>query len=185
MTIYRLWISALCLFLLGAQAVGAHGEGGYELSAQVEGYTLDLDYDYPTIVAKGEVGRLTFDLFTDESRKERVPFTDVWVRINQTHKDGKNGTTTFAGPVQKPEFGKTGFMYAFFEPGKYTVSVRYNNESQKVASHDFSIDVLPKELPEKPLINLDMLLGGAIGGISVGACLCVLWYLRKRKTLVE
>jgi hypothetical protein len=161
--------------------VAAHGDGGYELTAQVDGYTLDLDYDYPTIVAKGEVGRLTFDLFTDESRKERVPFTDVWVRINQTHADGKNGTTTFAGPVQKPEFGKTGFMYAFFEAGKYAVSVRYNNEAQKVVAHDFLIDVLPKEVPKNSFLNTDMLIGGGVGGSLVALLTSIFWFSHRKK----
>ncbi len=138
------------VFSLGlATDVYAHGEAGLTFSATSttedgSPYQVDVDYADAAIVADS-FGRFDFNLFVDATRQKPVPYTDLWVRIEQKGGD-KRGKTLYAGSVAKAQFGGTGFGFVFPEGGKYTLSVRYNDTSKDewgdtVAEAEFELDV--------------------------------------------
>lgn len=127
----------------------AHGEG-MTLSATSttkdgKPHIVDVDYADTAIVAD-TFGRFDFNLFTDAERTKAVPFTDLWVRIEQKNGD-KRGKTLYAGSVAKAQFGGTGFGIILPKGGEYTLSVRYNDTGKNdlgdtVAEAEFTLNVL-------------------------------------------
>ncbi len=172
---------SICLSLPGI--VLAHGEGGLEFSQTVDGMVVDLDYDRLIIEAKGNVGRFTFDLFKDETRTERIEFTDLWVRVTKIEEGKKVGALLFAGPIDKPVFGRTGMSFAFFEPGKYLFSVRYMNGEDKIVEGEFPVDVYSVSTEKEPFLNKDLGIG-LIAGVLVPQFFIVpflVWKKRKEE----
>jgi len=64
-----------------------------------------------------------------------VQITDVWLRINEGRK------TYFAGGVHKPKFGPMGITYIFPDAGEYEISVRYQNDGEKITEYSFPLFV--------------------------------------------
>lgn len=135
-------------FVLPAN-VSAHGEGmTFSATSTTEDgapYIVDVDYADTAIVAD-TFGRFDFNLFTDAERTKPVPYTDLWVRIEQKNGD-KRGRTLYAGSVANAQFGGTGFGIILPEGGQYTMSVRYNDASkdkfgETVAEAEFPLEVL-------------------------------------------
>ncbi len=129
--------------------VSAHGEGmTFSATSTTENgapYIVDVDYADTAIVAD-TLGRFDFNLFTDAERTKPVPYTDLWVRIEQKNGDSR-GRTLYAGSVAKVQFGGTGFGIILPEGGQYTMSVRYNDASkdkwgETVAEAEFPLEVL-------------------------------------------
>lgn len=138
----------VCMFTLPV-LVYAHGEGTtFSATTTAEGgemRVIDVDYSEPSI-SVGTVGRFNFKLFADDERTKAVPFTDLWVRIEE-----KRGTTRgavlFAGPIARADLGGTGFSITFPEAGDYTLNVRYNgsrdgSQDATLAEGEFSLTVL-------------------------------------------
>lgn len=133
-----------------ATEVRAHGEAGLTFSATstTEGaplYQVDVDYADAYIEAD-RFGRFNFNLFSDATREKPVPYTDLWVRIEQDDGNAR-GKTIYAGSVAKAQFGGTGFGFVFPKGGKYTLSVRYNDANKDefggtVGEAEFELDVL-------------------------------------------
>ena len=172
-------IVVLSIILCLPGVVLAHGEGGLEISQTIDGIVVDLDYDRLIVEAKGDVGRFTFDLFKDETRTERIEFTDLWVRISKVEEGKKTGALLFAGPVDRSIFGRTGFSYAFFEPGQYIFSVRYMDGENKIVEGDFPVDVYELATKKEPFINKDMGIGLIAGVLMPQLCIITFFVWRK------
>jgi hypothetical protein len=121
------FLASLALVVPGAAS--AHGSGitftATTTAATGEVRLIDVDYSDFTVYA-GTFGRFDFKLFSDPERTEAVPFTDLWVRIEE-ERDGGRSKVFFAGPIAKADFGGTGFSIVFPEAGEYLLSVRYND----------------------------------------------------------
>lgn len=153
-TMYRINAQSLSMFLVCMLTppvlVYAHGDGTtFSATTTAEGgemRVIDVDYSEPSISADS-VGRFDFKLFTDTDRTKSVPFTDLWVRIEEKRGTGR-GAVLFAGPIAKADLGGTGFTIVFPEAGEYTLSVRYNgtrdgSHDATLAEGEFSLSVLP------------------------------------------
>ena len=163
----------------------AHGEDGLEFTAQADGYTADMDYAARVIEAGGSTGRFSFSIFADEARSEGVEFTDLWVTITQVStEEGKRDSTIFAGPINKPDFGATGFTYAFYEAGPYVVSVRYMNEGEKITQVEFPIEVIEVEDVDSGNSLGTQFFIGVVAGLLVGI-LGTAVVLRRKNVVVS
>ena len=127
---YTLFLITL-LFLTSTLVFG-HGFGvSYE--EDVDGYFVDIGYDPEVITTESRV-RLEFDI-TNKETQEINEYSDLWLRINQDKK------TVFAGGINKPEFGAAGILYTFPEAGLYEVSVRFQDDGEKLTEVSFPLDV--------------------------------------------
>lgn len=183
----------LALALFFASTLGlveqarAHGGEGLTLSATSTGEGMasnivDVDYSDAAIQA-GVIGRFDFKLYSDSERTKPVNFTNMWIRIRED--DGSRvGKLLFAGAVAKQEFGGNGFSFRFPNGGKYTLSVRYNDESkgrlgETVAEAEFSLDVLRSEDEDTFSFSSMEFWVGLIGGFCVAALGILLVIMRK------
>lgn len=163
----------------------AHGEGmTLSATSTTEGgkpYVVDVDYADTAIVAD-TFGRFDFNLFADAERTKAVPFTDLWVRVEQKSGD-KRGKTLYAGSVAKAQFGGTGFGIILPEGGEYTLSVRYNDASKgdwgdTVAEAEFALNVLRGDDENKFNFGIQFWVG-VIAGLFVAVIGLLPLFLRK------
>lgn len=153
---YTAFILTLAVFSCTfASAVFAHGTGvSYEENK--DGYKIDIGHD--EFIAAGESTRFDFALYPEDIGSiEGEVFSDVWVTFTQDKK------LVFAGGINKPVFGSTGFTYVFPEEGTYTVSARFQNEGDTVVETEFTLEILPPletEKTQSPLVA-NSLFGGA------------------------
>jgi hypothetical protein len=160
--------------LLTGTLAYAHGEGSLTFSEKMaEGHLIDVDYESSEILS-GVSGTFVFVLWTDDTRKEKLPYADLWVRIISD--DGSaEGNTMFAGPIAKPEFGDARVLYVFPEAGEYRLAVRYNRavDSEKELSEisaEFPFSVSPGKDGNSPLQGkAGFFIGLAAGAILAGA----------------
>ncbi len=109
-----------------------HGTGlSYE--EIIDGYRVDVGYS-PEIVTLDSGARFDFTI-TDVQTGEEVEYSDVWLRIN------KETRTLFATGIHKPEFGTTGVLYTFSEPGKHLISARFQSNGETLAEVSFPLTV--------------------------------------------
>jgi hypothetical protein len=173
------------LYMMLPNSIQAHGAGMTFSATTTEGYIIDVDYSDLSIVADN-IGRFDFNLFLDANRTKPVPFTDLWVRIEQKN-EGKRDRTLYAGSVAKMQFGGTGFSLVFPTEGKYTLSVRYNdstigNLGDTVAEDEFELDVVrPYDKPVFAYTSREFL-GGLGGGalVSITVAGAYLFWRRKK-----
>ncbi len=125
------FIVALSSFFF-VQSLFAHGEGA-SFEKEIGDYIVDIGYD-PEKLEVGTPVKLDFELSKKVS-KENVPFSSVWVRVE------KEKQTVFASGIHRPEFGKTGLLYTFGEPGTYTISARFQNNEDNIAETSFTLAV--------------------------------------------
>ncbi|HEY0907801.1 MAG TPA: hypothetical protein VGE35_00450 [Candidatus Paceibacterota bacterium] len=151
------------LFVLLVAAVPVFASAHYgiaSLEKTVGEYFFDIGYSAEFIA--GDLIR--FDLAVlDETTREILPFSNVWVRI----KEGDR--LLFAGPIDYGEFGRPGFSFVFPREGEYTLSTRFETPSQQIPEQDFSIAVVRS--PEESryaewLIRIAALAAGAGVGIA-------------------
>lgn len=160
----------------------AHTSGIF-YQAETDGYVVDVGYssDAPQ---EGESVIFDYQLRkagTDAVDGSDVPFTDVWVRIISADKN----VTVFAGGIHNAEFGGPRMIYVFPEPGTYTISVRYENEADKIAESSFPLTVVPSRSRSiaPGLGDATPYMYGA-GGLVLGAVLA-LFLARARKDETE
>ena len=172
-------------FVLPAN-VSAHGEGmTFSATSTTENgapYIVDVDYADTAIVAD-TFGRFDFNLFTDAERTKPVPYTDLWVRIEQKNGDSR-GRTLYAGSVAKVQFGGTGFGIILPEGGQYTMSVRYNDASkdkwgETVAEAEFPLEVLRGYDANKFNFGMEFWIGLGVGVFL--ALVLLIPFLMRRK----
>ena len=150
---------------LSPQLAVAHGTG-ISLEQVVGDYFIDVGYN-PEILEAGDSAIFDFNLFLDETR-EKVEFTDIWVRIVQNKK------TFFASGIHKPEIGSSTLLYAFPRVGAYELSVRFQNKGESVAEASFPLTVGGTEVDDADSPNLFLfwiiagIFGGAIAGFFAG-----------------
>lgn len=152
-----LLVCALCSIAVFAQAHGS----GVSFEEFKDGYKVDIGHD--EFIAQGEATRFDFALLPEDlSAVEGELFSDVWVTLTKDKK------LFFAGGIDKPVFGATGFTYVFPEQGSYVVSARFQKEGETVVKSEFPLEVIAP-LEEKKELNpmiLYMLIGFA--GLALG-----------------
>ncbi len=157
------------LFFVPARGVFAHGDG-VSFEKEVGNYLVDIGYE----PEKPEVGtpvRLDFEL-SDKTSGATAAFSSVWVRIE------KDKSTVFASGIHHPEFGKTGLLYTFGEPGTYTISARFQNNEDTIAETSFSLTVSESSSPGGKPSTLDTSVLWGMLGLIVGVALS---FVIKRK----
>ncbi len=122
-------------FLFSISLVFAHGTGvSYEETR--DGYKIDIGHD--EFIAEGESTRFDFVLHPENiEAAEGEIFTDVWVTFT------KDKQIYFAGGINKPVLGATGFTYAFAEEGVYVVTARFQKSGETLTKIEFPLTVLP------------------------------------------
>ncbi len=157
------------VFLFTTQSVFAHGEG-VSVEKEVGNYFIDIGYD-SEVPETGTPVRLDFEL-SDKTSGATVVFSSVWVRIE------KEKQTVFASGIHRPEFGKTGLMYTFGEPGTYTISARFQNNEDNIAETSFPLTVSGALSPVGKYSTLDTSVLWGVFGLIMGV---VLSFVIKRK----
>ena len=136
---YILHTLGLCIVgvILPWTPVFSHGTGE-SIEKTVDSYLVDIGYS-PELLITGTQSRLDFLLFDIETGQE-ILFSDLWLRIE------KNDRLFFAGGIARPEFGSTGVSFTFFEPGDYSIFVRYEDENESLVETTVSLPVEKGEI---------------------------------------
>src|SRR5690606_18034070 len=98
------------LFFTTGQIAQAH-LSGLILEEIVGQYSVDVSLSELTVFTDKK-SRYEFELFDATEKTERIPFTDVWVRIT------KEGKSVFTSNIFNPELGRAGMTLALHEPGE-------------------------------------------------------------------
>ena len=142
--------------------VSAHATGrSYE--EVKDGFKVDIGY--PDVASAGDSSWLDFSIapVAPNEKKDDI-YTDVWVIVKQDKR------LLFAGDVHKPVFGQTGFTYLFPDAGVYTISARFQKDSEAVVQLEFPLEVAASSETKKGTSGrvTDMLfavMGMVFGGI--------------------
>ncbi len=151
------------MFLTGVALVSAHGSS-FSYEEVKDGYKIDIGYD--EFIAADESVRFDFTIYPEPvesiDASEGELFTDVWVTITQDKK------AYFAGGIDRPIFGVTGFTYAFPKEGEYVLTARFQKDGETVVATEFPINIIPPLDQKKTLPP--MLLYGLFGvaGLLIG-----------------
>ncbi len=152
----------------------AYADGyAQKLDQPVGDYIANVDYDssFP-VVDPLTPTRFSFQLW-NKDRTETVAFNDVYVEI--IPQDGSD--VIFAGGLNHPAYGDTGFRYIFQKGGAYKLYVRFEDKDLTTlaeATFPLSVNSVPAD-PKQFLIVIFacLFVGGAAYGLGR-------WY---RKTL--
>lgn len=128
---YWCMIFFLGVFFFSIQNVSAHGDGG-EFKKEKDGYVADVGFD-PQTFSKGNATAFNFLV---SRGKEKVDFTDVWVRIT------KGESTTYASGVYNQEFGGASLLYTFEEEGDYVIHIRYEAQGKTLLETEMPVTIL-------------------------------------------
>jgi hypothetical protein len=141
----------------------AHGTG-VSFEETKDGYKIDIGHD--EFIAENESVRFDFALYPENIENvEGEVFTDVWVTITKDKK------IYFAGGIDKPVFGTTGFTYVYPEQGTFLLSARFQKDGETITKTEFPLTVIaPLDAvpPPNPLV-VPALYGGI--GLLLGALL--------------
>lgn len=157
-------ITTLLIVFLGISVGGlqAHAHGSsFSYEETKEGYLIDIGYD--EFIAADESVRFDFMVYPEDlTTIEGEVFTDVWVTITQDNK------IFFAGGIEKPVFGATGFTYIFPEEGEYTLSARFQNDGESLVQTEFPLTIIPplEQENELPVWVFPLITG--VAGLVVG-----------------
>jgi hypothetical protein len=163
----------LCVALGSASLALAHGSS-FSHEEVKDGYTIDIGYN--EFIAADESARFDFAIYPENSdTAEGEVFTDVWVTITQDKK------AYFAGGIDKPVFGATGFTYAFPKEGSYVLSARFQKDGDTVVATEFPIEIIPPSEEKKELPSILLYVLFAVSGLLVGVAAGV-FIPRKNKS---
>jgi len=129
--------AVFALLLIGVTTAYGHGSS-FSHEETKDGYKIDIGYD--EFIAANESVRFDFAVYPEDIASlngEEELFTDVWVTITQNKK------AYFAGGINKPVFGATGFTYAFPAEGEYMLSARFQKDGETVVATEFPLTILP------------------------------------------
>ncbi len=173
-TLHTILLFFLC-FALSSTQVFAHGSS-FSYEETKDGYLIDIGYD--EFIAEGESVRFDFDIYPEDiTTIEGEVFTDVWVTITQNNK------IFFAGGIEKPVFGATGFTYVFPEEGEYVLSARFQNEGNSIVETEFPVTIIPplegEETTSPIVIGGIMGVAGLICGVGIGL------FIPRKKTILK
>lgn len=164
-------ITAAFLISGTVSPVYGHGDEGLEFEKVVGGYTVDVDADALVLQADQPV-RFSFNI---EAQEQEVEFTDVWVRITPKGSFG----TVFAGDIRKSELGATGMTFTFPHGGEYELSVRFQNNGERIADEaSFPLVVENSPNDSKTIFTRDLLIGLFLGTLIAFAAG---FFLKKKK----
>lgn len=149
----------------------AHGTG-QSFEQEAGQYLIDVGTSESAIQAGSSV-TFDFDILTKD-KAEHVPFTNIWVRIEDDKK------LLFAGGIVKASIGKTAMTYVFPQAGAYTLTVRFQNRDNALAEAVFPITIEPALLDSKDGSSVGMayVIVAGIGGLIIGFLAALI--LRKR-----
>jgi len=143
-----------------ATIVLAHGNS-FSYEETKEGYLIDIGHD--EFIAADESVRFDFSVYPEDLESvEGEVFSDVWVTLTQDRK------VFFAGGIDKPVFGTTGFTFAFPEEGTYMLSARFQKDGETVVATEFPITVIPSLEKKKGLPPFVVPSGAAVAGLLIG-----------------
>lgn len=155
------FIFFLCASIIGMATIVSAHSSGVSFEDTKEGYKIDIGH--AEFFAAGESTRFDFTLYPEDIENiEGDIFTDVWVTITQDKK------LFFAGGIDKPVFGATGFTYLFPEAGTYVLSARYQKDGDSLVQTEFPIEVTKAVDAVKKGNPLFLYLALAIGGVLAG-----------------
>lgn len=141
----------------------AHGNS-FSHEEVKDGYKIDIGYD--EFITAEESVQFDFAAYPENIENiEGEVFSDVWVTITQDNK------AYFAGSIDKPVFGATGFTFAFPEEGSYVLSARFQKDGETVVSTEFLLEIIPPLEEEKALAPLLLYGLFALMGILIGVAL--------------
>ena len=149
-------------FFLCATIMYAHGNS-FSYEETKDGYLIDIGYD--EFIAADESVRFDFTIYPENieaiNTNEEL-FTDVWVTVTQNKK------AYFAGGIDKPAFGSTGFTYAFPKEGEYILSARFQKDGETVVATEIPLTIIEAldEAPGLPPLVLNTLF--VLAGIFMG-----------------
>ncbi|MBY0111049.1 hypothetical protein K2Y00_03570 [Patescibacteria group bacterium] len=159
--------SIVLLLLVFPLSVSAHAFG-FSHETTVNGYQVDIGYSTAAPTPNESV---IFD-FNLPAVHAEVPYSDVWVRVTK-----EDGTVVLATGLYNARFGGPRLSYMFPEDGRYTISVRYEQESEVLLETEFPITVVPASSGSIPYTE-------HIPGLVVGLLLSVgvlTWWQRGKK----
>ncbi len=122
----------LCLSIFFPAITNAHTSGA-SIEKVVGNYLLDVGFT-PEFLFEDTQIRFDFSVY-DNTTKQEISFSEVWVRIE------KEGKLLFAGGLNKARFGATGLAYNFSEGGNYKVSARFSGATSTIAEAEFDLPV--------------------------------------------
>lgn len=166
----------MCAVLLSVLPVpiAAHTSGAsYE--TVVDEKLIDIGYSEEEIVV-GEAVVFDFGIF-DAVTNEAVPYTDVWMRIEQER------NVFFASGIHRPSIGATTMVYQFLEPGTYTVAVRFQNDTEEVVATEFVLTV--QNEVGAAVTNMVPIAAGSLAAFIVGAVGGYWLQSRRRASLIQ
>ena len=171
----RVFVPVIALLLL---ATPAHAHiNGVSYEKEKNGYLIDAGYGAPS-VSEGESTLMDFRLRKDGVD---VPFTDTWVKIT-----AESGAVVFASGIHNAEFGGPRMSYVFPREGKYTVSFRYENNSDTLVDDSFAIEVTPRKDEAWMVFGVSLLpILYVVVGLALGILLMLIPKLVKRRILPE
>ena len=138
----------------------AHGNS-FSYEETKDGYLIDIGYD--EFIAADESVRFDFTVYPEDlDSVEGEVFSDVWVTLTQDRK------VFFAGGVDKPVFGVTGFTFAFPKEGTYTLSARFQKDGETVVATEFPITVIPSLDTSRELPPFVIPSAAAVAGLLLG-----------------
>ncbi len=159
----------ILIFFSSFGVARAHGSGS-SFEKVVGAYLVDVGYDPASLEVDSTV-RFDFTL-RGATSSEEIQFSDVWVRIEKEKK------TVFASGIHRSEFGKTGLLYTFGEPGTYTIYARFQNNEDTIVETSFPLDVSGASSLEGKSWAPDKSVLWGVFGLIVGV---VLSFVIKRK----
>jgi hypothetical protein len=158
-------VFVICVVWGSASAALGHGSS-FSYEEVKDGYTIDIGHD--EFIAAMESVRFDFAAYPlDLDAVEGEVYTDVWVTIT------KENQIFFAGGVDRPVFGATGFTYAFPGEGEYTLSARFQKDGDTVVGTEFPLSIIAplEEKKELPPAVFPLLTG--LAGLLLGFALAL------------
>ena len=129
----------------------AHLDAGEDISKN--GYIIDLGYT-PATIHTDEPANFVIN-FVNETTKERVNITSVWMRVLF------KGEIIFAGELS-PNNGGLVFTDTFHESGEYTLDLNFKAGDEVIEQQTFLIDV---EKSGMTLFQIYLILAVILGAI--------------------
>ena len=97
----------------------------------------------------------------------------MWVIVKQDKR------LLFAGDVHKSVFGQTGFTYLFPDAGVYTISARFQKDSETVVQLEFPLEVVTSSETKKATSGRVVNILFAVMGMIFGGIIALLLARKK------
>ncbi len=139
--------------------VGAHGEEGLSFEKQVGDVFIDIGYSVDKFTTDSSV---IFSFVIQDSEKNEIPFTDVWVRVV------RDKSTVFATGINDSPLGGATMVYTFPTSGEYELSARFQKDGKSIAETTFPLLVTQESKESDGEGTIFFVAFGFLSGILVG-----------------